>query len=65
LGRDAGLVVQKIVVPPGKAGGHGTMAGGQIPLAGREAELLAAEVERYYLAVMGEGGGGIPLLAGL
>ncbi|MGD2176210.1 MAG: DHH family phosphoesterase [Anaerolineae bacterium] len=57
-GRDAGLVVQKIVVPPGKAGG-------QIPLAGREAEVPAAEVERHYLAVMGEGSDGIPLLAGL
>jgi nanoRNase/pAp phosphatase (c-di-AMP/oligoRNAs hydrolase) len=65
LGRDAGLVVQEIVVPPGKAGGHGTMAGGQIPLAGRAAEVLAAEVERHYLTVMGEGSNGIPLLVGL
>jgi nanoRNase/pAp phosphatase (c-di-AMP/oligoRNAs hydrolase) len=65
LGLDAGLLVQEIVVPPGKAGGHGTMAGGQIPLAGREAEFLAAEVERHYLAVMGEGSDRIPLLAGL
>jgi len=65
LGRDAGMVIQEVVVPPGKAGGHGTMAGGQIPFAGREAEVLAAEVERHYLAVMGEGSDGIPLLAGL
>jgi nanoRNase/pAp phosphatase (c-di-AMP/oligoRNAs hydrolase) len=65
LGQDAGLLVQEIVIPPGKAGGHGTMAGGQIPLAGQEAEVLAAQVERHYLAVMGEGSDRIPLLAGL
>ena len=28
---DAGLLIQHIVPPKGKAAGHGTMAGGQVP----------------------------------
>ena len=35
MGQDAGLLVQQVIVPPGKAGGHGTMAGGQVPFVGR------------------------------
>ena len=54
LGRDAGLLVQKVIVAPGKAGGHGTMAGGQVSLAGREAGPLVAETIRRFLRVMGE-----------
>jgi hypothetical protein len=50
------------VVPPGKAGGHGTMAGGQIPLAGHQVAGLARQVERRFLAVMGEDDDGAPLL---
>ena len=34
LNEDAGLLVQRIIIPPGKAGGHGSMAGGQIPQSG-------------------------------
>ena len=63
LGQDAGLLIQEIVVPPGKAGGHGTMAGGQIPLTGQEIESLVTRIERRYLAVMGETSEGVPLLA--
>jgi nanoRNase/pAp phosphatase (c-di-AMP/oligoRNAs hydrolase) len=32
MGEDAGKFVQSIIMPPGKAGGHGTMAGGQFPI---------------------------------
>ena len=61
-GQDAGLVIQQIVPPPGKAGGHGTMAGGQVPLAGKEIEPLLSEIERRFLTVMGETGEGVDLL---
>lgn len=62
MGQDAGLIIQELVVPPGKAGGHGTMAGGQIPLAGQEIERLIASIERRFLDTMGETGEGVELL---
>jgi hypothetical protein len=52
-----------VVVPTGKAGGHGRMAGGQISLEGQEIESLLAEIERRFLAVMGETGEGVDLIA--
>ena len=61
LGQDAGLLIQQVIVPPGRAGGHGTMAGGQVPLAIQEKNLLVKEIVRRFLAVMGEKGGGKPL----
>jgi nanoRNase/pAp phosphatase (c-di-AMP/oligoRNAs hydrolase) len=54
LGQDAGLLVQQVIVAPGKAGGHGTMAGGQVPLDGREAAPLIEEITGRFLQVMGE-----------
>jgi len=63
MGEDAGLIIQRVVVPPGKAGGHGTMAGGQVPLEGRDLESLIAEIEQRFLAVMGETGQGVDLIA--
>jgi nanoRNase/pAp phosphatase (c-di-AMP/oligoRNAs hydrolase) len=56
LGRDAGLLIQEIVPPYGKAGGHGLMAGGQIPVCGRDVEALLAEVEQRFLTVMDDSG---------
>ncbi|MFC1878315.1 bifunctional oligoribonuclease/PAP phosphatase NrnA [Chloroflexota bacterium] len=53
-GQDAGLLIQHIVLPPGKAGGHGTMAGGQVPLLDQDFELLSAELVGRFLAQMGE-----------
>lgn len=47
----------------GKAGGHGTMARGQVALIGRATDQLVAEITRRFLAVMGEAGEGVPLLA--
>ena len=61
MGQDAGLLVQQVIVPPGKAGGHGTMAGGQVPLAGQEVSHLVSEIVRRFLKVMREKGKGKPL----
>jgi nanoRNase/pAp phosphatase (c-di-AMP/oligoRNAs hydrolase) len=40
----AGRVVQEIVGSQGVAGGHGAMAGGQVPLNGRDPERLALQL---------------------
>ena len=61
MGQDAGLLVQQVIVPPGKAGGHGTMAGGQVPLAGQDVDHLVNEIVRRFLKVMREKGEGKPL----
>ena len=42
--RGAGQLAQAIVGSDGAAGGHGTIAGGQIPLAGKSPEELVAQV---------------------
>jgi len=62
MGQDAGLIIQKVIVPPGKAGGHGTMAGGQVPLAEQDIEQLLVSLERRFLDVMGEDSEGVELL---
>jgi nanoRNase/pAp phosphatase (c-di-AMP/oligoRNAs hydrolase) len=61
--RDAGMIIQQVVTSPGSAGGHGTMAGGQFPLLGIELEALLADIERRFLAVLGESGEGMCLIA--
>ena len=58
LGQDAGLLVQQVIVSPGKAGGHGTMAGGQVPLAEQEANHQVNEIVGRFLKVMRETGKG-------
>ena len=59
MGQDAGLLVQQVIVSQGKAGGHGTMAGGQVPLlAGQEVNHLVNEIVDRFLEVMGETGKG-------
>lgn len=69
-GQDAGLLVQKVIGELGKAGGHGTLAGGQISLeedavderlSERLSELVK-ELEGRFLAVMGEKGEGSQLV---
>lgn len=62
MGQDAGLIIQQVVIAPGKAGGHGTMAGGQIPLTGQDVEQLLVSIEKRFLEVMGETGKGVDLL---
>lgn len=61
-GEDAGLIIQQLVVPPGKAGGHGRMAGGQVFLEDQDIEAVLADIERRFLAVMGETGEGVDLI---
>jgi len=61
-GIDAGLLVQHIIVQPGKAGGHGTMAGGQIDLSGIKYNRTAAQLIDNFLNTMKESGEGEPLL---
>ena len=63
MGQNAGKIIQQLIVPPGKAGGHGTMAGGQIRLTGKEIEPLFVEIERRFLDVMGETDEGVDLIA--
>jgi len=63
MGQNAGSIIQQVVLPPGTAGGHELMAGGQIPLAGQEVETLLEDIERRFLAVLGETGEGEDLIA--
>lgn len=63
MSQDAGLLIQEIVEGLGRAGGHGTMAGGQVPLGGQDTDQLVAEIERRFLAVMGETGEKAQLLS--
>jgi nanoRNase/pAp phosphatase (c-di-AMP/oligoRNAs hydrolase) len=52
--QDAGLYAQHLVLGLGKAGGHGTTAGGQIKLTEREIPNVVVEVEKRYLEITGE-----------
>jgi nanoRNase/pAp phosphatase (c-di-AMP/oligoRNAs hydrolase) len=61
LGEDAGLLVQRVIVYPGKAGGHGTMAGGQVPLAGQDVDRLVDEIIHRFLRIMNDESEGKPL----
>lgn len=56
LGEDAGLLIQELVEDLGKGGGHGTIAGGQFLLEGRDPEGLERELVARFLALMGEEG---------
>ena len=62
MGLDAGLLVQNIVVNLGKAGGHGTMAGGQVLIKGQPINFLVDEIIQRFLNLMGETSTGEPLL---
>jgi nanoRNase/pAp phosphatase (c-di-AMP/oligoRNAs hydrolase) len=60
---DAGLMIQRIITPYGKAGGHGTMAGGQIRVGDKPPMQIANDVRARFLEVMGESGDGDRLLS--
>lgn len=60
---NAGLLVQKMIIPPGHAGGHGATAGGQIPLAGRDINQLVKSIQDQFFDVMGESGHQVSLLS--
>jgi nanoRNase/pAp phosphatase (c-di-AMP/oligoRNAs hydrolase) len=62
LVEEAGQLIQQVVMPPGKAGGHRSMAGGQIPLQGQSGDDLIAQIEQRFLRIVGEGGEGVALL---
>ena len=62
LTNDAGQLIQNVVVPPGRAGGHRSLAGGQVPLEGQSAEAVTAEIEQRFLSVMEETSEGVLLL---
>ena len=62
MGENAGVIIQQIILPPGKAGGHGTMAGGQVPIKKKDIEMLLADIENRFLDVMGETRAGLDLL---
>lgn len=53
LDQDAGLIVQTLVIPPGKAGGHGTMAGGQIPILNEDPMTIISRLEAQFREIMG------------
>jgi hypothetical protein len=57
------LIIQQVVNSPGSAGGHGTMAGGQFPLAGIDMETLLKDIEHRFLSILGENGEGMGLIA--
>ena len=41
----AGQIIRRVVAGLGRAGGHGAMAGGQIPLADRDYSEVAAQIK--------------------
>jgi nanoRNase/pAp phosphatase (c-di-AMP/oligoRNAs hydrolase) len=60
--QNAGLLIQRVVLPTGSAGGHGTLAGGQIPLNGKNVKGLVSKIEARFLKSVGEPKGSKPLL---
>lgn len=58
LSQGAGALVQQVIMPPGKAGGHGTMAGGQMPIGEWEETDLVEAISDRFLRVLGEDGPG-------
>ncbi len=60
--KDAGILAQTLVAGLGKAGGHGSIAGGQVSLDGEDAGVLAQEIQKRFLNLMSETGQGEPLL---
>ena len=61
---NAGKLVREVCAPlGGSAGGHGAMAGARVPLRGRSADLLAADMfERFLRAFHLRAGPGTPLV---
>jgi len=60
--QNAGKIIQKLITSSGKAGGHGTMAGGQIPAQGMDIESLYKDIEQRFLTKMGETDKGVELI---
>lgn len=60
--KDAGIIAQALAEGYGNAGGHGTLAGGQVPLGGRKVSFLVQTIQDRLLNLTGETGPGEPLL---
>jgi nanoRNase/pAp phosphatase (c-di-AMP/oligoRNAs hydrolase) len=60
---DAGILVQQIIIPPGKAGGHGSIAGGQYPFDGSDISQVVTVIRDNFLRLMHESGATDPLLS--
>jgi nanoRNase/pAp phosphatase (c-di-AMP/oligoRNAs hydrolase) len=54
LGEDAGLLIQRVVSDLGRGGGHGVMAGGQVTLTNRAADVIESELAARFLVLMEE-----------
>ena len=61
-GYDAGGLIQRVIFPPGNAGGHGSVAGGQVRMAGSQPDLIARKLKDRFLEAMGEKRPGTPIL---
>ncbi len=59
---DAGSLILQLVPAPGKAGGHGKAAGGQVPISDQHVDAIANQIEKNFLNLMGENGSWQPLL---
>lgn len=55
---DAGQILQHIVAGIGKAGGHGMVAGGQVPLQDRKQDELVHQLQQRFLEIMQDHGHG-------
>ena len=62
MSADAGRLAQQVVASLGKAGGHGSIAGGQVPLAGHDRDALVIEIQRRFLTLLDQENAGVPLL---
>ncbi len=49
---DAGLLIQSVISGLGQAGGHGMIAGGQVPLADRSPGEIAAQIEQQFVSLL-------------
>lgn len=55
LGKDAGLLIQDLIVALGQGGGHGTVAGAQVALDGQDPAPVVSTIVRRFRTIMGEG----------
>lgn len=51
---EAGRLIQSVIMPPGKGGGHGSTSGGQVPLQGWKPDDLARILEERFIRLLGE-----------
>lgn len=51
---DAGSLIQGVIFPPGKGGGHGSTSGGQVPLRGWKPDELAHVLVERFISLLGE-----------